>query len=231
MPYPIARINANLDSIYPNTGNIGHFCLLEQFFTTTNLGITIDPATDTITTNVPHRMVTGAKVRLDSNSGSTYVEPLYADQDYLVYVVSATQIKLAEGLQALEAEDYVNIIGAGSGNRSITEQPITEESPLEVMVSHEFKTSVNPGYSRKAILNVGAANEGKKLVSWSMSLAVSEPQIIYGYVLFLKGSAATPGDTTGLVEHLSLNLFPVTINPGETAFFAMELGFRNFLLV
>jgi len=187
-----------LDSFAAGTGNVGRITILSG--STFSGDVTVTPATDLITTAVPHGLVTGSRVRVAATV--TAPAPLLTTTDYYAIVVSTTTLKLAPDIDDALGNVPINIVDAGSGTISITEQVLTVNETQAVLLNKEV---VHAGYTaRPLITDVGAAvvlgNGAQKLPILASIVNSGGTSLTFRYALLLFGSSvsATIGSATGI---------------------------------
>jgi hypothetical protein len=218
--------NYFLDNAVSSTGTIGYLALLSNALLVTT--VTADTNDSSLTTTLPHRLVTGSRVRIQSSG--TLPAPLLANVTYYAKVLTPTKFQLCSSLPAT-ANSPIQLTSLGSGTLTINEQSLSNIDPLEVLVNKELSLSAT--YTRPAISNVGTA-------SYQVDRAVKPPKeilirnelstsISYGYQLILLGGTPTPNSFTSVVEWLlEAEATPVVMAASEirsfTAKFALKIS-------
>lgn len=219
----IALLRDLLDSFAPALGTVGRATVLSGSLFTGD--VTVTPSTDLITTAAPHGLVTGSRVRISAST--TAPSPLITTTDYFVIVVSSTTLKLASSLAEAQGGVPINIVDAGSGTMSVSEQALNTNDPLSVLLNKEV---VHAGFTaRPAITDVGAAvqvgNGAEKLPIEVSIINSGGTSLVYKHILLLFGSSvsATIGSSTGVDSQSLVTVTDQTITAGNSNLLAITL--------
>jgi hypothetical protein len=145
--------------------------------------------------------VSGTRVRL---SGTALPANASSTIDY--YVLPGNQLSLTSGGAA------VSFTSAGSG-LTITEQPITANDSMAVLISKELTS-----YTTRISTTAAAATRTALAASKLFSTATVAPATAYTYrsLLLISGGAAGQGDITGTVANLDTLPADVTVTSPST---------------
>lgn len=216
--FSIDSLISNCNDAFPNAGIWGYFTLLSGNLAT-GLGYTADAASNVLTTATVHGLVTGSRVRM---VGGTLPSPLLANTDYFAIIASPTSFRLATSLVNAQAGTAVELVDAGSGGLTLTEQVLTATDPLSVLVNKELS---HPSWTARTVVqNLGAAtNVGgvaeKPLQTFSVNNTSLTEVLSYQHYLFVESSIAAAG-TLGNVPVgagfvLSTEAVVQVLNPGD----------------
>jgi hypothetical protein len=181
------------DIVYP-AGAIGE-CILLTGSTTLNLTITTDALTNTIT-GTAHGLVTGSRVRINSNG--TVPGGLAAGVDYYAIALSANQFKVAETLANAVAGTDINLTDGGTGTVTVNEQALLVTDPIEVLINKELPSGA---YQRLPITVGAAAMDGLEAVKPPVVVTLNNTgttEIIYRHVLIAYGAGSAIASTAGI---------------------------------
>lgn len=168
----LALLNSIGNYLYPPTGTVAYVALLDNILSVSTSIANI--TTDEITTATDQKWRTGSRIRFTTTG--TLPAPLALLTDYFVIApATATMFpgpvfRLATTLANAIAEIPINLTTIGTGVHTATEQLLTENDPLSVLVAHEFDP--HPGYqNRFTIADLGnpltATLESYKVATFS----------------------------------------------------------------
>jgi hypothetical protein len=233
MSYPIQALKDELDLVYPTEETFGYAALLD-ITTVVNLTYTVNFTANQINTAIPHKLVTGTRVRSTASVSQPGIAPsgtLNGATDYFVRVLSATSLQLHSTLNgAVSGSNPIDFTDGGSGTLLINEQTITQEDPMNVLINHEIS---HPDYARFEIffsndaVNINA--EGQKQTGiWVIIVNSNSDEMTFGSVLTIQnGSSVTGNNTSGNVHNLNTLAAPITISPGNSKNFVMTFARLN----
>jgi hypothetical protein len=210
-----SALTAIADLAFPAAGTIGYAILLKPDLAL-GLGMTVNPATDMITTTTAHGLFTGSRVRIASTT--TLPTPLSAATDYYAIVASPTTLLLADTLAHAQSSTQINLVDAGSGTLTLNEQQVTSADSIQVLVNKEL-TNAN-GYARMPLTNTGAASlvagngEKNTTVVFTNNGAAN---IDYISTLVAFGASNAIGSTAGITSYwVAPETSTQTTVPGQT---------------
>jgi len=187
-----SKVLASLANDYPPSGTY-HIALIndvEQTFT-----VTANPATDTLTTSIPHGLVPDTRVMLTTMG--TLPEPLNDTDIYFVQNPSGTNLQLS----ATASGDTIDITDAGTGIHSLLTIPLDfRDTSTAVWVRLELDNYQGIGTTRPTwtpntptmIGDVAALNGVVTLVNVMGSAPVE-----FNKILVIQDGNNTIGDTSG----------------------------------
>lgn len=189
--FSIDSLLSNCDDAFPAAGDWGYMTLLKGNLTT-GLGYTVNVGTNELTTATAHGLVTGSRIRF---VGGTLPTPLLANTDYYA-IVSSTTIFI---VSATLGGSAIDLIDAGAGALTLTEQVLTAADSLAVLVNKEIS---HPSWTGRTLINnlgaavvaSGAAEKPTKTLSVANNDATA---LSYQHYLFIEstaGSTANLGD-------------------------------------
>ena len=204
------------DLTYPSTGTIGRVILLRGTLAL-GLTLTVNAATNELTTATAHGLVTGSRVRVASTT--TVPTPLSATTDYYAIVTSPTVIKLAATLTDALSATAIDLTDVGTGTVTLNEQDVTAADSIAVLVNKELPST--GGYSRLAIDNVGAATvvgtNGEKPAKTVVFTNSGTANIEYKHHLIAFGASSTIGSSSGVTAYfLATETAIQSTVPGQT---------------
>jgi hypothetical protein len=196
----------------------------------TNLSVTANPATNTFTSVVPHKLVTGSRVRVAAAAGGGNFVPTGLSSSVDVFVIrdTATAFRVAATLADAQSGTEIDFTDAGQGV-VINEQQLIADDPLAVLINHELP-STSPGYATRPASTVGVSSLTPTLARKdcsAISLSPSGGSLAYRHLLILSGASSTVGQISGQVEKLFTEPALVTINNGESKVIVLELQARS----
>jgi len=166
----------------------------------------------TITTPLAHRLVVGSRIRFTTTG--TLPTPLTANTDYFALTTPTTTtltISATLGGSAIS-------LTAGSGAQTYTEQFLSAEDSISVLVNHEIS---HPNYAR-SIFAAGtcvanfANNDARSPDQFKILSPVSpNGALSYRYILLVRGGSLIRGNTTGDRHQLNAEPLVQTIAQGE----------------
>jgi hypothetical protein len=209
------------DQVYPSSGTIGHVILLRDDL----ISAAVTPNTSIGYFNVPpgSGFLSGMRVRI-SSTGSLPA-PFVLGDDYWVVDYGSNRIFLASDAQGTNA---ISVSSAGSGTITITEQLLTAEDSLDVLLSKELASG--GAYQRLPLAGLGAAaivaatdsaDKPPKTVQIENTGATA---IGYRHILVGIGANNIIGDPSGITGFLlATESAPQSILPGETRIIVVTL--------
>lgn len=212
--FSIDLLRTSNDLANPNTGTWGFMTLLRGNVTA-GLSYTANATSDAITTATAHGLVTGSRIRF---VGGVLPTPLLASTDYFVIVSSPTVFTLAATQAAAVAgTPIIDLIDAGSGALTLTEQPLLPTDLVTVLVNKEI---AHPSWTTRALIeNLGAsidvAGVAEKVQKTLSVINSSATALNYQHYLFLKGGVTTLGNTTSAGIILSTEATTQAIAAGD----------------
>lgn len=189
--------------LYPTTGTAVHVALLDNILSSATAIANI--STDEITTATDQKWRTGSRIRFTTTG--TLPAPLALLTDYFVIAPGTATMfpgpvfRLATTLANAIAEIPINLTSTGTGVHTATEQLLTENDPLSVLVAHEFDP--HPGYqTRFTIGDLGnpltATLESYKVGTFSY-VNNSATSKTFKHLAVISGGYSSIGDGTGNV--------------------------------
>lgn len=223
-------LKAFCDDVFTPTGTIGYATLLKPDLTS-NLAVTVNPATDVLTTLTPHGLTTGSRVRVAS--GGTIPSPLIATQDIFAIVLSSTTFRVAVSLADALSAAAINLIDTGSGSIVVNEQALTTIDPLAVLlakeITHPAWTARSPIASVGEALIANGAAEKNPLTIIVTNTNATATTLTYGYVLLLFGDTMSGviGSSMGITaELMTIETTPQSIARGDSRTITIKLRTR-----
>jgi hypothetical protein len=216
--FSIESLKFKASQLFPAVGDWAYMTLLSGDVTT-GMAYTANSSTNILSTATPHKLATGSRIRL---VGGTLPTPLIANVDYCAIVGSPTTFWLASNLADAQINAPIDLVDAGSGALTFTEQALKSTDPLSVLINKEIAHPSWP--SRLLVGNLGiAVDAGGFAETPAKNLVITNTDataLTYQHHLYIESVVAAtaalgniPAAGTGCV----LETLPqiVTIAPGE----------------